>query len=72
MPLHLYEGLAGRLITTILKAKRFSGMQRLAVLKRLVKRLRHAGPDTLLSFRGDSHFAYPEVMQWIDDQPTLH
>ena len=72
MPLHLYEGLAGRLITTILKAKRFSGMQMLAVLKRLVKRLRHAGPDTLLSFRGDSHFAYPEVMQWIDDQPTLH
>ena len=47
-------------------------MQMLAVLKRLVKRLRHAGPDTLLSFRGDSHFAYPEVMQWIDDQPTLH
>src|SRR5215813_10037042 len=25
MPLHLYEGLSGRLITTILKAKRFTG-----------------------------------------------
>ena len=23
-------------------------------------------------FRGDSHFAYPEVMQWIDEQPALH
>ena len=72
MPLHLYEGLSGRLITTILKAQRFTGTQMLSVLKRLVKRLRHAWPDTLLIFRGDSHFAYPEVMQWIEEQPELH
>src|SRR3989454_5116421 len=71
MPLHLYEGLSGRLMTTILKAKRFTGAQMLSVLKRLVKRLRHAWPETLLIFRGDSHFAYPEVMQWIEDQPDL-
>jgi len=71
LPFHLYEGLSGRLITTILKAKRFSGAQMLCVLQRLVKRLRHAWPDTLLIFRGDSHFAYPEVMQWIDEQPEL-
>jgi len=72
MPLHLYEGLSGRLITAILKAKRFTGAQMLSVLKRLVKRLRHAWPDTLLILRGDSHFAYPEVMQWIEEQPELH
>jgi hypothetical protein len=72
MPLHLYEGLSGRLITTILKAKRFTGAQMLAVLKRLVKHLRRAWPETLLIFRGDSHFAYPEVMQWIEEQPELH
>src|SRR5262252_902805 len=71
MPLHLYEGLSGRLITTILKAKRFTGTQMLAVLKRLVKRLRQAWPHTLLIFRGDSHFASPEVLQWIEDQPDL-
>src|SRR5215831_20580394 len=71
MPLHLYEGLSGRLITTILKAQRFTGTQMLSVLKRLVKRLRHAWPDTLLIFRGDSHFAYPEVMQWVEAQPGL-
>src|SRR6059036_2949988 len=71
MPLHLYEGLSGRLMTTILKAKRLTGTQMLAVLKRLVKRLREAWPHTLLIFRGDSHFAYPEVMQWIEDQPAL-
>ena len=71
MPLHLYEGLSGRLITTILKATRFTGTQMLAVLKRVVKRLRHAWPDTLLIFRGDSHFAYPEVMQWLEAEPEL-
>src|SRR4030095_2424428 len=71
MPRHLYEGLSGRLMTTILKAKRFTGAQMLAVLKRLVKRLRHAWPATLLIVRGDSHFASPEVMQWIEEQPAL-
>jgi len=71
LPLHLYEGLSGRLITTIFKAKRFTGAQMLAVLTRLVKRLRHAWPHTLLILRGDSHFAYPEVMQWSEEQPDL-
>jgi hypothetical protein len=71
MPLHVYEGLSGRLITTILKAKRFTGAQMLAVLKRLVKRLRPVWPHTLLIVRGDSHFAYPEVMQWIEAQPSM-
>jgi Transposase DDE domain group 1 len=72
MPLHLYEGLSGRLIPTILKAKRFTGAQMLAVLKRLVKRLRQVWPETLLIVRGDSHFAYPEVMPWIEEQPALN
>src|SRR5499433_734952 len=71
MPLHLYEGLSGRLMTTILKAKRFTGTQMLAVLKRLVKRLRQAWPDTWFILRGDSHFAYPEVMAWIEAQAHL-
>jgi Transposase DDE domain group 1 len=69
LPLPLYEGLSGRLSTTIFKAKRCTGAQRLAVLTRLVKRLRQAWPHTLLSCRGASHFAYPEVMQWIEEQP---
>ncbi len=71
LPLHLYEGLSGRLITTIFKAKRFTGAQMLAVLKRLVKHLHHVWPDTLLIFRGYSHFTYPEVMQWIEAQAQL-
>jgi hypothetical protein len=71
LPLPLYEGRSGRRITAIFKAKRFSGAQRLAVWKRLGKPLRHAWPDTVLSVRGDSHFAYPEVRAWIEAQPNL-
>jgi hypothetical protein len=72
LPLHVYEGLSGRLITTVFKAKRFSAAQLLAVLKRLVKHLRYAWPETRIVFRGDSHFTYPEVMQWIEGQAHLH
>src|SRR5262249_60800838 len=43
----------------------------LAVLKRLLKYLRQAWPATLIVVRGDSHFAYPEVMQWIEAQANL-
>lgn len=71
VPLHVYEGLSGRLITTIFKAKRFSAAQRLAVLKRLVKRLRHAWPDPCIVFRGASHCASPPVMQWIEAHTSL-
>jgi hypothetical protein len=71
MPLHLYAGLSGHRLTTILKAKRFTGAQRRAVLQRLVKRLRHAWPETRLIVRGDRHFASPEGMQWLDGHPEL-
>jgi hypothetical protein len=47
----VYEGLSGQLLTTILKAQRCTGAQRLSVLKRVVKRVRHAWPDTLLVYR---------------------
>ena len=46
LPLHRYAGLSGRRITTIFKAKRFTGTPMLSVLTRLVKRLRQAWPDT--------------------------
>jgi DDE family transposase len=66
LPLPLYAGLAGRLIPTSRKAKRFTGAPMLAGWKRLVKRRRPAWPATLRLFRGDRHFASPEVRQWIN------
>jgi hypothetical protein len=71
LPLHVSEGLSGRLLTTIFQAQRFSGAQMLSVLKRLVTHLRQAWPDTLIVFRGDSHFADPAVRQWIEAHAHL-
>jgi hypothetical protein len=73
LPLHVYEGQSGKLITTILKpGKRCTGKQMLAIVKRLIGHLRAAWPKTVILFRGDSHFAYPEVMDWIEAQQDVH
>lgn len=71
LPCHRYAGLSGRLITTILKAKRCSGAPMLAGRTRVVKRLRHAWPDTLVILRGDRHCASPEVLAGIEAPPHL-
>ena len=73
MPLHVYEGLSGKLVTTILKpGKRARGKQMLSIVRRLVKYLRAQWPETLIVFRGDAHFAYPEVMDWIEAQDNVN
>jgi hypothetical protein len=72
-PLHVYEGLSGRLITTILRpGKRPTGKEVLAILKRLVRFLRQAWPETIIVVRADSHFTAPEVLAWCDAQPAVH
>ena len=73
MPLHVYEGLSGKLITTILKpGKRSTGQQVLSILKRLVNAMRQKWPNTIIVFRGDSHFCAPEIHQWIKSQENVH
>ena len=72
MPLHVYEGLSGRLILTMLKPGVLKGIELLPILRRLVRRLRQAWPRTEIIFRGDSHFAYPEVMAYLESEARLH
>lgn len=73
MPLHVYEGLSGKLITTILKpGKRANGKTMLAIVKRLITYILSHWPNTIIIFRGDSHFTYPEVMAWIDGQQNVY
>jgi len=72
MPLHIYEGLSGKLISAILKpGKRLPGKTILAILQRLVKHLRNRWKNTMIIFRGDSHFTAPEIMEWIDTQKNV-
>jgi Transposase DDE domain group 1 len=72
-PLHVYEGLSGRLITTILRpGKRTSSREVVAILSRLVPLLRAAWKETIIFFRGDSHFSAPETLKWLDDNGILY
>jgi hypothetical protein len=72
MPLHVYEGLSGNLITTILKpGKRLKGKAVLAILKRIIALIRKQWKNTLIIFRGDSHFASPEIMRFIEENERL-
>ena len=78
-PLHIYEGQAGKLITTILRpGARPSGKQIVSILKRVIAclcvtarrqaYLRRAWPDVAILLRGDSHFSCPEVHELCEDQ----
>jgi Transposase DDE domain group 1 len=72
LPLHVYEGLSGRLITAILKpGKRCDGKAMLSIVKRVAGFLRERWPETLIIFRGDSHFAYPEVFEYIEASDSM-
>ena len=53
MPLHVYEGLSGRLIMTLLKPTLLKGIDLLPIVRRLFSRLREAWPETEIIFRGD-------------------
>lgn len=66
MPLHIYEGFSGKLITTILKpGRRSKSVNVFSILKRIIIYLREQWPDTMIIVRGDSHFCSKELMDWV-------
>ena len=67
MPLFIFEGQTGKLITSILRpGKRPDGKQIRAIIKRVIKRIRAVWPKVGILMRGDSHFATPELYSWCD------
>lgn len=67
MPFHVYEGLTGRLITTVVRpGKTPSKEEIIALLKRIVRRIRERFPESTVMFRADSHHTKPEVMDWLE------
>jgi hypothetical protein len=72
MPLHIYEGLSGKLITTILKPGRRNKQNNIAsLLKKLVSHIRKEWDNTLIIIRGDGHFASKDFMSWCDNQSRV-
>ena len=68
MPFHVYEGLTGRLIATIVRPGQTPSKEEiLGLLRRIVRRIRKRFPKTAILFRADSHHAKPEVMDWLED-----
>ena len=73
MPFHVYEGVSGKLITTVLRAgKTPTAPEIISVLKRIVARVRRAWPDVQIIFRADSHHTKPEVMEWMETHGMLY
>jgi hypothetical protein len=70
LPLHVYEGISGRLVTTILKPAVLKGPALRSIVRRLIKRLREQWPHTTIVFRGDSQFCRHEVMDFIESEPN--
>jgi len=68
MPIHIYEGKSGKLITTVLRpGKRPTGEQIVSILKRVVKKIRKVWPDVGILLRADSYYACPEVFDFCED-----
>ena len=72
LPLLIFEGLSGKLITAILRpGKTPTGKENAAILKRVITLIRQSWPKTHLLVRGDSHFSQPELMAVVQqDNPS--
>ena len=70
LPLFLFEGLSGKFVTAAWRpGKRPTGAENAMIVKRVLKRLRAAWPDTHIIRRGDAHFANPELMPLVLEDP---
>lgn len=73
MPLHIYEGLSGKLITTILKpGRRSKNINVFAILSRVIKKIRSQWKDTMIIMRGDGHFCSRQLMDWSAGMENVH
>lgn len=72
LPLFVFEGLSGKLVTAILRpGKRPTGKENAAIMQRILRLLRRHWPYTHILLRGDGHFANPELMALCADDPHL-
>ena len=73
MPLLIFEGLSGKLITSILKpGRRLKTGSFTSIVKRIIQQIRQHWKSTIIVFRGDSHFCSPELMQLIDKEADTY
>ncbi len=68
-PLLVFDGTTGQLITAILRPGTVhAGHGALAILRRIVRRLRERWPDITIEIRADAGFAKPEIYDWCETE----
>ena len=73
LPIHIYDTERSRPVAVILRpGKTPSGVEIRGHLRRLTRRIRQHWPTTRITFRGDSHYACPEVMNWCESHGTSY
>jgi len=69
-PLLVFDGRDGFPLAAVLRpGNSHSSHGALAVLKRLIQKLRQAYPKALILFRADAGFAVPALYSYLEDQP---
>ena len=67
LPIHIYEAVIGKPVAIILRpGKTPDGAEVALVLRHLVKAIRRRWPKVEIVIRGDSHYARPEAMSWLE------
>src|SRR5262249_43674350 len=73
LPLFIFEGLSGALVTACLRpGTRPPGRENAMILVRLLAFLRRHWPRTHILVRADSHFATPEVISGLAYRHLIH
>ena len=69
LPIHIiYDTATSRPVAVLLRpGKTSSGREIRVHLRRLLRAIQEHWPHTHITFRGDSHYARPEVMSWCDE-----
>ena len=72
LPLFIFEGISGKFVSSALRpGKTPKGSENAMIMKRVLKLLRQAWPETHIVLRGDSHFSNPELMVLKRKDPKL-
>jgi hypothetical protein len=67
LPIHIYEAASGKPVAAILRpGKTPGGAEVRAIVKHVTRRIRRHWPDVRICWRGDSHYARPEAMDWCE------
>ena len=68
-PIHIFEAATGKPVLSLLRpGKRPSGEEAAEILKHVIRRIRSHWPRVQIMVRGDSHYATPEVMDFLEAQ----